>query len=124
MRSAQSWFVDELDRLAQDLKPYARTLEQRARLFLSIFLPAFVTALVTASPAHWTLALVLSIALPLAVSALNEIDPMIPWSVFLRRIRAAKITAPLAPPRSALLPQPPITARQESAPGAPGQEPT
>lgn len=83
----------EIDKLEANLLPVKRGLEVRARRFLSIFLPAFITALV-APPQRWVFADVLSLALSVAVTALGEIDPSIPWSVLVGRfeqIRAGRL---------------------------------
>lgn len=90
-------FFREVDRLEEDLKPFARNFEVRARRFLGAFLPALVTALL-AAPSKLTLGLILSIGLSVAVTVAGEIDPSIPWGTLIQRLDVARWRDPVDAP--------------------------
>lgn len=95
-------FYREIDRLEEDAKPYARKAMVRARRFFAIFFPAFFTAVLTANNLTW--GTLWSLVFSVAVAALAEIDPSIPWSTFVQLLDRARWLDPVDAPKSNPIP--------------------
>ena len=91
-------FYREVDRLEEDLRPYAHTALARGRRFAAAFMPALFTALLAAQ-SNLTLGLVLSTGLSVAVTVAGELDPSIPWSVIFKRLDTARWRDPVVTPQ-------------------------
>jgi len=101
--------IREFDKIEEDLRPYAKTFRARAGRFAAIFFPALVTTLIAAHQ-NLTLGLLLSTGLSVAVAALAEIDPGVPWSAIVSILEHARYRSnepltvsrqpPTSPPRS------------------------
>jgi hypothetical protein len=89
-------FWREVDRLEEDLAPYARTFSVRARRFAMAFAPAFILALIAVP--NLTLGLALTTALSVAVTVLGELDPSIPWGVIVQKLDKARWRDPVVTP--------------------------
>ncbi|HEV2347602.1 MAG TPA: hypothetical protein VGS97_26155 [Actinocrinis sp.] len=90
-------FVHELDRVEEDLQPYARTALARGRRFLAAYLPALFTALWTAH-SSLTPGLIMSTDASVVVAILGELDPSIPWSTIVQMLDRRRHSEPVLPP--------------------------
>lgn len=86
-------FFREVDRLEEDLRPLARTLGARGRRFFALFLPAFLTALVTSRTLTW--GTVAALAFSTVMAVLVDLDPAIPWSTLAARFDVARWRDPV-----------------------------
>jgi hypothetical protein len=89
-------FFREVDRMEEDLKPYARSFKVRGRRFMVAFVPAFILALIAVP--NLTLGLVLTTAFSVAVTVIGELDPGIPLSVLIQKFDKARWREPVATP--------------------------